>query len=209
MSKTIAIFGGAFDPVHQDHVSIGRMVIERNLADEVWFVPSPDRWDKMLYATAEHRLAMLRLAIGDETRFIVSDLEIRLGEFRGTYQFLRTLAEAAPDSSFRLVIGADSYASIPKWRDPLRFYGTEFNGDLLLREFGLILFARVGYTLPNLDEHVAQGYVPFAVVGPEEGFEGSCASTHIRAALVHREPVIPGLPPQVLDYVMAQNLYRH
>ena len=48
-----------------------REALDRQLADEVWFVPSPDRWDKHLFANAEHRLAMLRLVLAGESRFVV------------------------------------------------------------------------------------------------------------------------------------------
>ena len=44
--KNVAIMGGAFDPVHMDHVTVARLCLRNNLCDEVWFVPSPDRWDK-------------------------------------------------------------------------------------------------------------------------------------------------------------------
>jgi nicotinate-nucleotide adenylyltransferase len=207
MPKVIAVFGGAFDPVHLDHAAIGRGVLDRALADEVWFVPCPDRWDKRLFAPADHRLAMLRLALGDEPRFVISDLEIQLGEFRGTYQFLLTLAGTHPDCEFRLVIGADSYATIPKWRDPLRFFGTEYNGLQLLREFSLIIFAREGSTLPSQEEHGVLGYRPFAVVGPGEGFSGSFASSEIRDVLLHHKRQPPGLDPRVYEYIVAQELY--
>lgn len=208
MSKTIALFGGAFDPVHIDHATIGSKVLELGLADEVWYVPSPDRWDKRLFASAEHRLAMLRLALAHESRFVVSDLEIRMGDFRGTYQFLRTLADAAPDCEFRLVIGSDSYSTIPKWRDPLNFYGSEFNGHLLLQDFSLVVFARKGYPMPDASTHEAQGWRPFGSVGPSEGFEGVFASTAIRDSLAIQHGVVDGLHPDVMAYIGSKGLYR-
>ena len=60
-SKSVAIFGGAFDPVHRDHVRLARLCLDLKLCDELWFVPSPDRWDKKLFASPADRLAMLDL----------------------------------------------------------------------------------------------------------------------------------------------------
>ena len=140
--KNVAIMGGAFDPVHMDHVTVARLCLKNNLCDEVWFVPSPDRWDKTLNASPEDRFAMLEMVTSDEPRFVLSDEEIRQGDFRGSYVFLKGLAGKYPDVNFRLLVGADSYGNIPHWRDPLHFYGTEYNGHLLLRDFGLIVFAR-------------------------------------------------------------------
>ena len=71
--KNVAIMGGAFDPVHMDHVAVARLCLKYGLCDEVWFVPSPDRWDKTLNASPEDRFAMLELVTSDEPRFVLSD----------------------------------------------------------------------------------------------------------------------------------------
>ena len=206
--KNVAVLGGAFDPVHIDHVTVARLCLKNNLCDEVWFVPSPDRWDKTLNASPEDRFAMLSLVTSDEPRFILSDEEIRQGDFRGSYVFLQKLQEHFPDVNFRLLVGADSYGNIPHWRDPLHFYGTEYNGHLLLRDFGLIVFARNGYPKPDMQEHLAKGYAPLSWLGEEEGFVGRFSSTAIRRDLLARRGVKPdGLDPAVYRYILDNDLY--
>lgn len=208
MRKTVAIFGGAFDPVHEDHLAIARQVTRRGLADEVWLVPSPDRWDKRLFATAAQRLEMLRLALANDPGCLVSDREIVAGEFRGTYHFLRGLSEQYQDTEFRLVIGADSYASVPKWRDPLLFFGTEFNGVRLMREYALIVFAREGYALPDVHAHAEAGYKPLLCIEAGEGFTGLYSSTAIREALATHSSPVPGLSAEVRAYIEEHALYH-
>ena len=41
--KNVAILGGAFDPVHDDHLALAKVCLEKGICDEVWFVPSPNR----------------------------------------------------------------------------------------------------------------------------------------------------------------------
>ena len=206
--KNVAIMGGAFDPVHMDHVTVARLCLKNNLCNEVWFVPSPDRWDKTLNASPEDRFAMLEMVTSDEPRFVLSDEEIRQGDFRGSYVFLKVLAEKYPDVNFRLLVGADSYGNIPHWRDPLHFYGTEYNGHLLLRDFGLIVFARNGYPQPNIEEHLAKGYAPLFWLGEEQGFVGKFSSTAIRRELLYNRGVKPaGLAPAVYEYILENDLY--
>ena len=206
--KNVAIMGGAFDPVHMDHVTVARLCLKNNLCDEVWFVPSPDRWDKTLNASPEDRFAMLEMVTSDEPRFVLSDEEIRQGDFRGSYVFLKGLAGKYPDVNFRLLVGADSYGNIPHWRDPLHFYGTEYNGHLLLRDFGLIVFARNGYPQPNIEEHLAKGYAPLFWLGEKEGFVGKFSSMAIRRELLYNRGVRPaGLAPAVYDYILENDLY--
>ena len=207
--KNVAVMGGAFDPVHQDHVRVARLCLEKGFCDEVWFMPSPDRWDKTLNASPEDRFAMLEMVTSDEPRFILSDLEIQQGDFRGSYVFLMGLKEKFPDVNFRLLVGADSYENIPHWRDPLHFYGTEYNGHLLLRDIELIVFARNGYAQPDMQEHLSKGYAPLHWLGEKEGFVGRYSSTAIRKALLcNRSEKPEGLDPDVYRYIIENDLYR-
>jgi len=207
--KNVAVMGGAFDPVHEDHVKVARLCLQHGFCEEVWFMPSPDRWDKTLNASPEDRFAMLELVTSDESRFILSDLEIQQGDFRGSYVFLMGLKEKFPDTNFKLLVGADSYENIPHWRDPLHFYGTEYNGQLLLRDIGLIIFARNGYPKPDEKVHLAKGYAPFCWIGAESGFVGKYSSTQIRRDLLRNRNEKPaGLDPKVYDYIIENDLYR-
>lgn len=207
--KNVAIMGGAFDPVHKDHVTVARICLERGFCDEVWFMPSPDRWDKTLNASPEDRFAMLELAFSGDKRMVLSDLEIEQGDYRGSYVFLMGVKQKFPDINFRLLVGADSYGNIPHWRDPMNFFGTNYNGHLLLRDIELIVFARNGYPKPNVEEHMTKGYAPLLWLGPEEGFNGIYSSTSIRKSLFYNIGTCPpGLEPSVYQYILEHNLYR-
>jgi len=207
--KNVAVLGGAFDPVHKDHVTVAKTCLDRGFCDEVWFMPSPDRWDKTLNASPEDRFAMLELAFSGDKRLVLSDLEIQQGDFRGSYVFLMSLKEKFPDINFRLLTGADTYEGIPHWRDPMNFFGTNYNGHLLLRDIELIVFARDGYTKPDLKKHKANGYADLLWLGPEEGFEGQYSSTAIRKSLLCNYNECPaGLEPSVYEYIKEHNLYR-
>ncbi|MBO7384084.1 MAG: nicotinate-nicotinamide nucleotide adenylyltransferase [Fibrobacter sp.] len=207
--KKVAIMGGAFDPVHKDHVAAAKMSLDCGLCEEVWFMPSPDRWDKTLNASPEDRFAMLELAFSGDKRMVLSDLEIEQGEYRGSYVFLMGLKEKFPDIHFLLLTGADSYEGIPHWRDPMTFFGTNYNGHLLLRDIELIVFARKGYPKPDLEQHKANGYAPLHWLGKEQGFVGKYSSTEIRKVLPYNRTQCPeGLEPTVFQYILDHDLYR-
>lgn len=207
--KNVAIFGGAFDPVHKDHVKLSRLCIELGLCDELWFVPSPDRWDKKLFASPDDRLAMLGLVIGNDPQVKISAEELEQGDYRGSYVLLKTFAEKYPNVNFRLLVGADSYGGIPHWRDPLHFFGTEFNGTKLLEDFELIVFERKGFPKPNVEEHRAKGFAEMFWVGSEQGFNGKFASRDIRKKLLFEGASCPeGLDPKVFAYIREHGLYR-
>lgn len=205
--KTAAILGGAFDPVHEDHLALASTCLSLKLCDEVWFVPSPDRWDKTLIASPEERFEMLQLVAGKNPSFIISDIEISMNDYRGSYVSMQYIQETYPDYKFRLLVGADSYEGIPRWRDPLHFYGTEYNGHLLLRDFELIVFARRGYKEPDVKKHMELGYAPLFWVGPEQGFNGTISSTAIRKSLLCSSEKPHGLSDEVYQYILKRRLY--
>ncbi len=206
--KTIAVMGGAFDPIHKDHIAISKQCLELGLCDEVLLMPSPNRWDKVLNADVENRFRMIQMIIEKESRFTLSDMEIQNGDYRGSYVMLQKLQKQNPDCRFRLLVGADTYAGIPRWRDPLNFFGTEYNGEQLLREFELIVFARKGFELPNKEEHAAKHYATLFTVGKENGFEGQFSSTEIRRdLLLNRHVCPPGLYLETYSYIIDHHLY--
>jgi nicotinate-nucleotide adenylyltransferase len=208
-TKVVAVYGGSFDPVHQDHLRVAWECLNFDYCDEVWFMPSPKRWDKQPIASEEDRLAMLRLATADEDRFRVSHFELNQGEFRGSYRLLCDLRETFPDFRFRLLVGADTYPTIPEWRDPQNFSGENFNGKELLKNFGIIVLPRAGSPMPDVQEHTAKGYRGLYTFEKEgmETFLGNISSSEVRRR-VSTKNFTGALPMPVEEYIQHKDLYR-
>ncbi len=66
----------------------------------------------------EHRLELCRMAIRDDRRFTVSDLEVGRPGPSYTVDTLRELHSRAPDSELFLIVGGDVAAGLPQWREP-------------------------------------------------------------------------------------------
>lgn len=118
MSKRLIYFGGTFDPVHLGHVRIARALAEAVRASRVLLVPTGvNPLKPPPVASAEDRLAMLQLAVRDDTLFEVCTLEL----FRAppcytidTIELVRK--QVSPETEIHLAIGADMLADLPKWR---------------------------------------------------------------------------------------------
>ena len=118
----IGILGGTFDPVHIGHLVLGQHALDALALDEVLFVPAGEPWRKSgrPITPAEHRLAMLRLAIGGNDSFGISDAELRRDGPTYTADTLEALAAERIDDAFWFIIGADALADVPNWHDPER-----------------------------------------------------------------------------------------
>ncbi len=118
MPERIALFGGSFNPIHHGHLIIARSVVEQLGLDQVIFVPCrrPPHKSAVTLADAEHRAAMVRLAISDEPRFGFSDFELRSDGPNYTIDTVAHFrAELGLEVSLHVIIGVDSLNELPGW----------------------------------------------------------------------------------------------
>lgn len=118
----LGIYGGSFDPVHYGHLLLAESCREQARLDEVWFVPAaqpPHKRPDQL-SEARHRVEMLQLAIGGHEPFHVSTCEVDRGGLSYTVDTLAQIAGEQPAYELFLLLGSDSLADLPRWREPAR-----------------------------------------------------------------------------------------
>jgi nicotinate-nucleotide adenylyltransferase len=209
LTKRIGLLGGAFDPVHSDHLRLAGECLNFDCCDEVWFVPAPTlRWDKSSTLSTQHRLMMLHLALKEFSQFRVCEEELNFASYRGTYYLLKHLNRKYAGAQFYWIAGADTYPRIVQWRDPEVYAEEGCNGIQLMQEFSLIIYARPGFALPDPSMHQSAGYKDLQVIGGTQEFcTGSCSSTQLRTRLLQGIGITGLVPPAVQHYIVAENLY--
>ncbi|HEX5709454.1 MAG TPA: nicotinate-nucleotide adenylyltransferase [Pyrinomonadaceae bacterium] len=119
-ARSVALYGGSFDPVHEGHLSVARKLSELFALDEVLFIPAhvaPHKRGRRVTA-ALHRHAMLALATQTEPRFRVSTVELDAPERPYTVETLARFVETRGRAArLFFVMGADSWAEIKTWRE--------------------------------------------------------------------------------------------
>jgi nicotinate-nucleotide adenylyltransferase len=115
--RSVGVFGGTFDPVHVAHLRMALEMREQLQLDEVRLVPShrpPHRGAPL--ASAQHRLAMLQLAVADCEGLVVDDRELRRDAPSYMVDTLQSLRdEIGRDSALVLGMGADAFAGLASW----------------------------------------------------------------------------------------------
>ncbi len=61
--RKVVVYGGAFSPPHIGHAIAIESMMRLFPCDEIWMMPTSDRFDKKMSAPAENRVAMLELWI--------------------------------------------------------------------------------------------------------------------------------------------------
>jgi len=233
----VAIYGGAFDPPTNSHLTCAAEIVHSGCADEVWLVPCGPRPDKPKLKTPPiDRYCMTQIAVNTvfspDFPVKVSDVECFCESAYFSYDLLCTLSKRHPDSDFVFVIGSDwlmpgtniySWQSKnPDWNpgDP-EDKKTKVCGDKLLAEFDFLVVHRPGYDVARTPEDPTglQRFGPrLSWLSMPENMtftHGNLSSTEIRMR-TSREAIeqnttssIEGLVPTgVMAYINRHKLYK-
>ena len=117
--KNIGLYFGTFNPIHVGHLIIANHMVNYGGLDEVWFVVSPKNPFKAKHTLLEdyHRLAMVRVAIENNSNLKASDIEFGLTKPSFTINTLAHLKEKYPTKNFTLIMGEDNLRGLHKWKN--------------------------------------------------------------------------------------------
>lgn len=115
--RLVGIFGGTFNPIHFGHLRMAQELASVLAMDEVKFIPSanPPHKDNVM-VSAEHRSAMVKLAIADNPLFSLDELELNREGPSYTIDTLVSLRESlGQDTSLCLMMGSDAFVNLNTW----------------------------------------------------------------------------------------------
>jgi nicotinate-nucleotide adenylyltransferase len=199
--KKIGVFGGTFDPVHLGHLIIAEDLREFHGLDRVIFIPArvpPHKAGKAI-TSAEHRLAMLNLAVEGREGFEVSGMEIKRTGKSFTIDTIRALRKKE-DAEYFFFAGSDSIKFLPQWREV----------DTLVKECTFVLMIRPGFLLDEMSiaakklkrktlERLERNLIVVRQV--------DISSTEIRKRARAGRPFAHLTPPAVAQYIKKHKLY--
>ena len=137
--------GGTFDPVHCGHLQGAREVCQLLDTDSIYLLPAK----VPVHKTAPHtstaaRLAMLEIAIAPFPEIHLDLREVHSGADSYTLDTLKQLrAELGAQTPLIMVIGMDSFSTLPSWRGYRQF----------LSLCHIIVLQRPSYQLAESPEH--------------------------------------------------------
>jgi nicotinate-nucleotide adenylyltransferase len=115
--QAIGILGGTFDPIHFGHLRLAQETAVALGLSQVRFIPAgipPHR--EPPHASAEHRQAMVNIAIADNPLFKLDGRELGKTTPCYTVETLTELrAELGDEQPICLLMGADAFLGLPKW----------------------------------------------------------------------------------------------
>ncbi len=186
----LGIFGGTFDPIHLGHLRAAESAREAAGLDQVAFVPaarSPYKGEPV--SPAFDRYAMVALATAGHEAFVPADLELAREAPSYTVDTVRALRRGRPDDVLFLIVGSDSVAELPAWRESARIF----------EECTVVAVARPGEAAPAR---------PAAEVMWVDGPGLPVSATDVRRRVRDGRSIRFLVPDSVADYIAKRGLYR-
>lgn len=194
VTPQVGLLGGSFDPVHLAHIAMARAACKALQLSHVELLPVGRPWQReRLSASAEHRLAMLKLACGDDPQLRVNPIELQRP---GATYTIDTLTALPPSARYTWILGSDQLANFctwHRWRD-------------ILQRVRLAVVERPG-TSSTPPAELAQTLSPGGLVHIPLPPQDVSASA-IRQALAQGRTPESQLDPLVLGYIRTHQLYQ-
>lgn len=193
--KQIGLYGGAFNPIHNQHLINAQNALEQRNLDEIWFVPTKHHAFKGEVDTIDSvdRIKMIELAIGNEPKFKLDKTEIESAETNYTYNTINTLEKSYANVRFHLIIGGDNISNFHLWK----------HATSILDKVCIICCARKddqNKFHESLQNH--QKEINF-VSAPESDL----SSSYLRNALKEEKSIRYYVPAEVAEFIKTHQLY--
>lgn len=196
----IILFGGAFNPVHAEHIRMAEEAVRALRADKLIVIPTATSPHKSgnLILPAEDRLAMCRLAFSSIPCAEVSDYETAKGGVSYSYLTCRAMQEKFPRDKLYFLMGGDMLASFGSWKRP----------EEILSSVTLAACARRGKRAAAFEADKREIEGRFGVSVASVGYEGAeVSSTRVRTLAALGEDFSAYTLPSVCQYIKENRLY--
>ncbi|MDC1221639.1 nicotinate (nicotinamide) nucleotide adenylyltransferase [Salibacteraceae bacterium] len=201
MNKNVGLFFGTFNPIHVGHLIIANHMTEYSNLNEVWFVVTPHSPDKKKATLLDdyHRLALVKLAIDDNSKLRASNIEFDMPQPSYTIHTLAYLKEKYPNHNFSLIMGEDNINGFHKWK----------NHEAILDQFEILVYPRIDANPTFIpDEKDKNALLKHKNVSIVDAPLMKISASFIRKSIKEQKDVRYLLTEPVWKYVDEMNFYK-
>ncbi len=202
----IGLYFGTFNPIHVGHLVIANYMADFTELDQVWMVVSPHNplKEKATLLTDMHRLALVKVAIDDNSKLRASDIEFNLPKPSYTSTTLAYLKEKYPENEFALIMGEDNLRTLHKWK----------NHETILKNHKIYVYPRVLTTqeeaeVSDINAKIGNDFSQNAnVIFCEDAPVMKVSATFVRNAIKDGKDVRYLLTEPVHKYIEEMHFYK-
>lgn len=194
----LCVFQGTFNPIHNAHIRVGEYVCQKYNFDKIIFIPAyipPHKNCDDIFAA--HRYEMTKLAIQNNPKFEISDIEYKRKGKSYTYLTISELYKKYDiEGKINFIIGTDAFEKIESW----------YESNKLKNLVKFIVFIREENFNKSKYNYIEEKGYNFEF--EDLTFE-NISSTNIREKIKNNERINEFVPPQVEEYIKQYELYQN
>lgn len=192
--RRIAVFAGAFDPIHVGHIQVIRSVLEGRLVDQIVLMPSSaPPYRKPLIPSAALR-GLCAAAVSDMPGVTLAD-EKPLKSGQSVIEAIRGLRQRYGKAEYLYIVGADKLAGLLHWSKAPKLFG-------LCR---FLVYPRAGYAAQDIIRFAAPHGLRAELVDMPEI---RVSSAMVRAELKKLKDAPGMLAPEIARMIALNGLYQ-
>ena len=194
MKKRMLLYFGSFDPIHKGHIALAEYALDKDIADEVALIISPQNPFKAdTLQTPEYMRYEMTEAAVKESRYPEkikpSVIEFVLEKPSYTINTLDYLKETCGDEmEFAIITGSDIWERFDEWKEYER----------ILAEYKIYVYPRKGYEVKKFADRIT-----LLEDAPFMDF----SSTDIRQRVERNEDISALVSPAVAKYIAGKQLW--
>lgn len=192
-NKQVGLYFGSFNPIHIGHMAIANYMVEFMELDEFWFVLTPQNpfKEKKNLLHDLDRLELVKLALKDDLRMQVSDIEFFLPKPSYTIDTLTYLQERNPKVDFKILMGSDNLQNFHKWK----------NYEAIVQNHGVVVYPRHGFDQSTISPH------PNIFIA-QDAPRMEISSSFIRNAIREGKDIRHFIPAGTWEYIEKMGFYK-
>jgi nicotinate-nucleotide adenylyltransferase len=117
------LFGGTFNPIHKGHLMAAQRVLHQFNLDHLYIIPcrKPPHKSSAYLAPASDRIRMIQLALPEDARYRLSEVEVQRGGPSYTIDTVEHFRTGIiPGADLFLIMGMDAFLEIHTWKSQRR-----------------------------------------------------------------------------------------
>lgn len=193
----IGIFGGAFNPPHNEHINIVNNLLNERKYDKILIIPSNNPPHKKSVVTSfNDRLNMLNIVFEGIDKVEICDIEGRDNIVHYSYDLISKLKSVYSKDGLEFIIGGDSMIDFHKWYRP----------DDIIKMIRLIVVARGTDDGEKLERAIRSYREKGADIVLSSYIANECSSSLIRCRLFLKDDNV-FMNDKLYSYIISNGLY--
>lgn len=195
----LGIFGGTFDPPHIGHLVLASEARHQLDLDLVLWVltHNPPHKQSQTITSISHRLDMVKAAIANDPKFILSRIDIDRSPPHYAVDTLILLSKEYPKADLVYLMGGDSLKNLVFWHKPKEFVNLCKIIGVMSRPGSVFENNRLEALIPDIKNKVKFIDTPLLEI----------SASQIRKRILKKRPYRYYLPPLVYRIIKNRNLY--